>query len=376
MSRPVLRIEFLALGLAQISPTIAQAEQPPADQASAQAAYEAGDFAMARRILEALVAASPQDPDLLRRLAAAQAAAGDLAAAQGSIDTAESLAPGDPDIQLARANILLWRGNLPAARASADELAWRRPDYPGLSELDAAVGAAERARRLRLQSVAAGASLSQARFASGGETTWSVQQAAVVLGWDEGKRASLEIEREDRGAVDTRLSGRIDWVAGDHALYLSASATPAADFREDWSLGGGGEVKLSERTRLLAGLRYAAYSGKDVGILRLGVRRQLSEAVSLTGEAIQLFGSGADYRVGGTVRADYQPSEGPSLFLIAASYPDTEVDGTRQLRSAAIGTAIPLGSGLSLRLTGEYENRNDSSERTSVNAGISWSLGR
>lgn len=375
MSRSVFRFAILALGLAQTSAAIAQAEQPPADRTSAQVAYEAGDFAMARRILEALVAASPQDPDLLRRLAAAQAADGDLTAAQKSIDAALSLAPGDPDIQLARANILLWRGNFPEARASAAELARQRPDYPGLSDLDAAVGTAERAARLRLQSAAVGASLSQARFASGGETAWSVQQAAVVLGWDEGKRASFEIEREDRGAVDTRLSGRIDWPADDHALYLSASATPAADFREDWSLGGGGEVRISERTRLLAGLRYAAYSGDDVGILRLGVRRQLSDAVNLTGEAVQLFGGGADYRVGGSVRADYVPSEGASLFAVAASYPDTEVDGTRQLHSAAIGTAIPLGSGLSLRFTGEYENRKDSYERTSVNVGISWSLG-
>lgn len=367
----------VALGASVIvaGPATAQDATVAADREAAQAALAAGDFARAREILQGLLAASPDNADLLRRLAAAQAADRDLAAAQQTIDRALALAPEDADIQLARANILLWRGNLDEARKQAGVVAARRPGYPGLAEFTAAAAALEDTQRPRVRSVSVGQSVSRAKFAMADATTWTTQHAAIVLGLNELDRATLEIEREDRSLVDTRLAGRLDFSAGQHRIFLTGSATPEADFRERWSLGAGAELRLADRTELLAGLRHADYRFDNVTVLRLGLRQRLTPSLTVTGETIQLFGGGEGYRFGGSLRADVTPVSGPSFFVIGAMYPDAEVDGTRQLRSVAAGTVIALGSGFSLRLAGEYENRKDSYERIGANVGLVWSFG-
>ena len=365
----------LGAGVIAAVPVMAQDAAIAGDREAAQSALAAGDVARARAILLGLLDASPDDADLLRRLASVDAADRDLTAAQQTIDRALALAPDDADIQLARANILLWRGKLDEARTQAGVVASKRPGYPGLAEFAAAAAALEDRQRLRVQSMSIGQSVSRADFDMADATTWTTQQAAIVLGLNELDRATLEIEREDRGLVDTRLAARLDFAAGEHRIYLTGSATPEADFRERWSLGAGAEVRLADRSELLVGIRHADYRFDDVTILRLGLRQRLTPSLSVTGETIQLFGGGEDYRFGGSLRADVTPVSGPSFFLIAAMYPDAEVDGTRQLRSVAAGTAISLGSGLSLRLAGEYENRKDSYERVGANAALVWSFG-
>lgn len=367
----------LALGASLLMAAPAQAQDPGAadDRAAAQTALAAGDYSRAREILQRLLAATPDDSDLLRRLAAVEAAAGDLSAAQQTIDRALALAPDDADVQLARANILLWRGKIEQARSQAGEVAANRPDYPGLAEFVAAAEAREASGRFRVRSIAIGQSVSRADFAAAESTTWTAQQGAIVFGWNETDRATLEIEREDRRLVDTRVAGRLDLAAGRHRVFLTGSVTPEADFRESWSLGAGADLQLAKGTELLVGLRYADYRSDDVSIVRIGLRQRLTPALSVTGETIQLFGGGEDYRFGGSLRADLVPPRGPSYFVIAASYPDAEVDGTRQLRSLAAGTAIPLGKGFSLRLAGEYEDRKDSYERLGANVGLVWSFG-
>ncbi|UIP07811.1 tetratricopeptide repeat protein [Erythrobacter sp. SDW2] len=345
------------------------------DIAAAQSAFASGDFDRAKVILQELLLASPKDADLWRRLAAVEAAAGDLLAAQQTIDRALQLAPDDPDVQLGRANILLWRGKLTEAQAQAAVVAQKRPDYPGLAEFAAAAAARDASRQLRIRSVSAGTTVSRADFSLAEGVTWTAQQAALGVGWGENSRATLEIEREDRGLIDTRVAGRLDFAAGPHRVFLTGSITPDADFRESWSLGTGAEVGLTDGTELLLGLRYADYRFDDVAIVRLGLRQRVTPWLSVTGETIQLFGGGEDYRLGGSLRADLSPINAPSFFIIAASYPDAEVDGTRQLRSLAAGTAIPLGDGFSLRLAGEYEDRKDSYERVGANIGLVWSFG-
>lgn len=365
----------LGAGVITAVPATAQDVVVAADREAAQAALAAGNTARARAMLQDLLAASPDDADLLRRLAAVEAADRNLAAAQRTIDRALALAPEDADIQLARANILLWRGKLDEARTQAGAIASKRPGYPGLEEFAAAAAELEDTQRLRVRSLSVGQSVSRADFKMADATTWTTQQAAVVLGLNELDRATLEIEREDRGLVDTRLAGRLDFSAGQHRIYLTGSATPRADFRERWSLGAGTELRLADQTELLVGLRYADYRFDDVTVLRLGLRQRLTPSLTVTGETIQLFGGGEDYRFGGSVRADVTPVSGPSFFVIAAMYPDTEIDDTRQLRSVAAGTAIALGSGFSLRLAGEYENRKDSYERVGANVALVWSFG-
>lgn len=347
-----------------------------ADRETAQAAYANGDFDQAKAILGHLLRERPDDPDLLRRMAAVEAAMGDLAAAQDTIDRAASLAPQDADIQLARANILFWNGRRDEARVSAEGIRRRHGDYPGLAALERNIARQQRDAALRVQSISVGQSVSRASFESGDTQDWGVTRASLAAGWAASSTAVIEIEREDRTAVDTRVSARVDLPAGPHRVFLAGSATPDADFRENWSVAAGADVQVGARTQLLGDVRFAEYRLEDVTVAGAGIRHYLSDKFVLTGRSIHLFGGGEDYRLGGSIRADYLPANGPSYFAILASYPDAEVDGTRQLRAIAGGVKIDFARHYALRLSAEYESREDSYDRLGFGASLSWLFGQ
>ena len=348
---------------------LAQSTDP---RAAVQAAYVAGDFSRARSLLAPLIAVTPEDPDLLRRLALIEAAQGNLAAAQGAIDRAALRAPTDPDIVLARANILMWRGQIAGARREAAGVAAHHPGYPGLAELNSAIERAEAQRAFRLVSIDLGGTVARATFASGLGRTWSAQRASAVVGWGDDATATVEADREKRDVADTRVAARIDLPAGNGRVFASGTITPNADFRERWSVMAGGEVPVATGTTMLIDGRFAAYRAADIGVVGLGARFDLGRGVALTARSIHLLGGGESYRLGGSLRADYEPARGPALFAIVASYPDTEADGTRQLWSVAGGARFLMAEHLILGLAAEHESRRGSYRRTGVSLNLGW----
>jgi hypothetical protein len=235
MMRWLTYLAILAASAAFALP--ADAQVTDGERAAVQAAYVAGDHARAEQMVTALLERSPQDPDLLRRLAAVQAAKGDLGAAQATIDRAYGLAPRDPDIQLARANILFWRGRYAEAGRQADLMASQHPDYPGLQRLKASLSGAMDARRFRLRSADIGGSVSDASFAFGSRQTWYVQRGSVAAQWGDGRSASLGIEREERLVTDTQIAGRIDIAGGRHRFFVTVRPGAwAAGQRSRWAM--------------------------------------------------------------------------------------------------------------------------------------------
>lgn len=354
----------------------ALAQISASDREAVQEAYVAGDVVRAEQLLAELLTKSPQDPDLLRRLAAVQATKHDLGMAQATIDRANDLAPEDPDIQLARANILFWRGRIAEARLQVGQIAQRHPDYPGLDTLQTSLREVVEARRFRLRSVGAGASVSDASFASGASQKWYVERGSVSAQWGEGRSASLDIEREERLATDTHIAGRVDIAEGSNRFFLAGTVTPNPDFRETWSLGGGAEVPMGKHSTLLIDGRFAEYTGDDVAAFGFGLRQSLSSRLQLSARSIHLFGGGDDYRFGGALRADYSHPQLADFFAIVASYPDVENDGAQQLRAVAVGARRPLSNRLTLGLTGEYESRENSYDRTAVSLDLRWRIGK
>jgi YaiO family outer membrane protein len=345
------------------------------DRETAQLAYVSGDYTASKQTLETLLAANPDDPDLLRRLAAVDAAMGDLASARKSIDRALSLAPDDGDIQLARAYILLWSNEITAAHRQAEELAASRPEYPGLAEFSVSLDRVQETRALKLRSLHAGTSLSNADFSAGQTQTWFTQRAAAAVSWAVSSGASLEIEREDREQTDTQFRGRVDLPLSSDRIFITASVTPNPDFRSNWSIGAGGEIAHGDSGELLLDASFAEYSSNDVVALGAGYRHRFSAKFSASARTIHLFGGGEDYRLGGVLRADYTRTDLPDLFAIIASYPDTEIDGTRQLRAIAGGAMFALSDSLQLRISGEYESRESSYKRTAIGIDLSWRPG-
>ena len=357
------------------SPIEAAAQVSPDARSAVQDAFVAGDLERADQILQELLEQSPADPDLLRRQAAIQAARKDFESAQATIDQALALAPRDADIALARANILLWRGEWKQAREQADRVAAANPGYSGLGQLVEALDRVESERKLQMRSVGVGGSISDARFASGVARTWSVQRGSLAVGWGQGTIAALEVEREERAQTDTRIAARIDFVEADGRFFVAASGTPEPDFRETWSLGGGAEFDLDESNMIQLDGRFGAYRNQNVVAFGAGFRRRISRTIEATARSIHLFGGGEAYRLGGALRVDYRDPRLPELFATVATYPDAEVDGTRQLRAVGGGARFSLTEKLGIGITGEYESRDRSYRRTAFSLDLRWRFG-
>ena len=342
--RPLFALAAIVCFSALSQPASAQSDID--QRAEAQAAYLAGDYVGAQAMFESLLQERPGDADLLRRLANVQAARGNLAEAMQTIDRALAIAPADLDIQLARANILSWLGRPLEARRQADAIAHVRADYPGLSETFAAIGRLEKEDRIRLFSASIGGSASRVRFPGRGSETWTTTNASIAVALAPRVRAAFEADREDRRPVDTRLATRLDLLHTGGSAYVGGSVTPNADFRESWSISAGAEQLIGQGTTLLLDARYASYRFDETGVLGLGVRQTVGRDLSATVRTIHLTGSGEGYRFGASLRVDYAPEDRTGWFVTGASYPDTEADGTAQVRALSVGTAVPLSESL------------------------------
>ena len=355
--------------VAMTAPAFAQDGAAPreAQLETIEQARIAGDYAQAREGLERLLAQSPDDADLLRRLASVSAAQGRLDEAQRQIDRASRIAPDDLDIQLARANILYWRGDFDGAERQAAAIASLEPGYPELDILRAKLDAERRRDAVRVTALAIGGGISEIQFDNRGDETWSSQTAALGLALSRDSGIGFAVEREERAVTDVRLSARADHRLGDNSIYVSGSVVPDPDFRESWGIGAGGEADIGKNARLLVDLRYADYRNREVFVAQPGLRVALGDAFSVTGRAINLFGGGEDYRIGGALQLDYRPEQRPGGFAVVSSYPDVEADGVRQLRSAALGIDLPLAERLTLTTVAAYEDRKNSYRRISGN---------
>lgn len=355
----VLFIGIFGSPLAAQGPDASRAEKLD-DAAEARAE---GNFDRARQILLPMLAASPDDPDLLRRLAMVEAGAGQLDLALDRIDQAARLAPDDLDVALARAYILYWRGDISATQRAASAIAARDPDYPELDRLTALLTRQEAADGLQMRAISVSAGISDIKTEAGFGQTWNTQCLAAAFDVSRGNTITLGVMREERASIDTRISARADHRIADGVIYVAATAVPSPDFQERWSVGAGGELQVTDSVTALADVRVADYDTGTIAALQPGLSIALDRDFTLSGRAINIFGGDDGYRLGGSVRLDYGRERDTSLFLIAASYPEAEADGLRQLRSLAAGVRLPVSDTLALSAAGSYENRANSYRR-------------
>lgn len=320
--------------------------------------------------------ADPGNSDLLRRLAAAEAARGDLPAAQAAIDRAAKIAPNDNDVLLARARVLFWSGRVADARAQLGVVAARDADYPELAELEEAISRSENEGRKLRGGLAISTGISEIEFDRGGSSTWKSIGGTAFARVGSRSTVSGTVDYEERASSDVRLGIRLDRRIGRGDLFVAASLTPHADFREKYNLSVGGELPVAANVDLLFDLRYAEYNANGITTLRPALRFRATPRFSLTAQWINLFQKEGGYRSGFSARTDYALESGGSLYLGAATYPDTEAGITRQVRSAFAGLGVPLTDSLTLRGAVEYDNRHRSYERKAITIGLGWRFGR
>ena len=323
--------------------------------------------------LEAQADVSPENADLLRRLASAHAVAGRLDLALAAIDRARTIAPDDLDIRLARARILLWSGNRADARAEADAVTARDPLYPELADIRAAL-----ARPVVSQRPGLAASIGRASVdLSGGSQVWTTLTGTGFMPLKAGTIASVTIDVEARRNTDVRFTARIDGRLSKGEVYAAIAATPKADFRERLSIAGGMVYPVRRGLDATIGLRHARYAGVSVTVAEPGVRLRLAgDRLIVSGKWINLFRSDDGHRSGVAVRSDLSLGSDRVLFAGGASYPDTEAGVTRQVRALYAGVAIPISDQISFRFTGEHERRVASYTRRGATVGVVWRMGR
>lgn len=317
--RPSARVgASIAAALFAAVPAWAQSGDPAL--ASALAARESGRTQDAVERFETLARERPGDATVLRLLGVSYAAAGRYGPAAATLEAAQRLAPGDRDIALARARVALWRDRPAEATAITDAIAAAEPDNVELPALRAWIAAARSPARRIGVTIAQGVSRVSLR---GGKRTWT--ETVLAGDFDVGRGATLtgEVEHFDRGRLaDTRGGVRIDAVILPALrAYVGASATPNADFREGWSLRGGGEAKLGTLFTATLDARYADYGRSGIVAIEPGLRVATRDArlflalrsINLIDDAGKLrTGAGADRLVG--VVGDAAVRGGCSLF--------------------------------------------------------------
>ncbi|MBC2778133.1 YaiO family outer membrane beta-barrel protein [Parasphingopyxis marina] len=342
--------------------------------AAGLAAREAGDHAAASAHFARALAADPDNANLLRLLGTSYAFQGRHAEAVTMLERARALAPDDLDIRAALARAYLWSGREGQAADELNAIEARDPDNADLALIRAQLRrpAPDGTPRGGGGGVYANQTVAWIDLASGKRTWYETTLGAYVRASD---RLSLggEVERADR-VFATDVTGRVraDMALGDATRgYVSISATPNADFREQWGVRAGVEQDVGAAITLLADFRYAQYASGDVIVAEPGVRLFFGRnRASLTGKMINLRDIEGDHRIGWSGRLDVPLPEGILAFAGAATYPDTEAGITRRVRAVYAGAAIPVADRITLRLTGDYEERESSYERAAVSIGL------
>ena len=369
-----MRISLLVLtAIAVATPAAARRLDTPLQQALAE--QEAGRPKTAIALLERMALNRPSDANIRRLLGGAYASAGRYGDARRILAEAQRLAPQDNDIRLARARVELWSDNRGRARSLLQEVAEREPDNRELAEVKAAVERAE--GPVRGPGLALAQTIAPVRFADGSRRTWSTTTLSGDIGLDARTRLSADIEHEDRGlAHDTRLAARLDRRMAYGSAYLAGAVTPHADFREQWSIQGGGEVQLTSQVMATLDVRHADYGTTTSNAVTPGVRfAPADHKTSLWLRSINLWNAG-EHQNGWSARLDHTPSDALQLFAGAATYPDTEAGVTRRVKSVYAGGAVALSKNLTLRLTADREHRAQSYRRTGFTVGVGWRFGR
>ncbi|MDP5277944.1 YaiO family outer membrane beta-barrel protein [Sphingomonas sp. DG1-23] len=343
----------------------------------ARAAIARGDKAAAIARLEAASIAWPNDPEVLRLLGSAYAYAQRYREAIATLRAAQVLAPEDLDIRAALARAHLWSGDRDAARRELAAIEARDPGNADLAAIRNQLALPQGERATTRRGVFASQSVARVTPDNRPDRTWWTTTLGAFGPIARGTTLSVEAEREDRGvAVDTHLLARVDHqFSPGWRGYLTAAATPEADFREQWSIRGGIEADMSRRVTLLADVRHADYGQTQVTAVEPGIRFGVPALrSSATLRMINLWDERGEHRSGWSARVDTGTRSGAGLFAGVASYPDTEAGITRRVRSVFAGAAIPVSADVTIRATGEYERRVDTYTRKGLSVGLQLRL--
>lgn len=305
--------------------------------------------------------------------AVAARAAGKPAEAKRLLQSWLAAHPADVDARLQLAYVELALGNLHEAQREFDAVLRQAPDYrdarDGLALVAARRSAADTNGRSFLLLEGAVSDL------SGGAPNW--HEVGLEGELPAGSAATIggRVSYYRRfGLEDIELIGR----AGLHPsenLWLRAhiGGTPNAQFRPEFSFGGGGDFRLSSgnATVLTFDGSYQRFPLQNVVTVNPGVVQYLGNGrgwVTLRG--IGTVADGGRLQVGALVRGDYVPDEGWRLFVGAANGPDTDLGVITRVTSLFGGIEAPISERFALTSALARDWRNSVADRTELRLGV------
>jgi YaiO family outer membrane protein len=324
-------------------PSAALAQQASAYEQGVAARHD-GRPAEAAALLRAWLAEHPEDIDARLQLAFAELALGRLDEAEAGFNAVLAAAPDYADARTGLAQV--------AARRTAPD-AGQRPELTVEGALSDLEGAAndwhEAGVRLRLPAAPA--------------TT--VEGAGTYY-----RRFGLE---------DVELAGTLVHRAGEDLwLRAEASATPGADFRPRWGVGGGLDWRFSggpTASVLTLDARHQDFPAQHVTTLSPGFVQYVADGQAwITARAFGVIPEGDDLQVGWLLRGDLVPADRYRLFAGIADGPDTDLGVVTDVTSLFGGVEVPLGPRFGFTASVGREWREVGADRTDFRLGFKVGL--
>ena len=366
-------MKLVAAALALVLGCASAAAQAPGDvYDQAVQARMAGDHARAVELLGPVVASDPRNADAQLQLGLALLGLNRLDEAEAAFKRALALAPDYTDARLGLARVEQRRGNWVAAEAELAQVDLSHPEAGPLSRQIAAGAAAARLSRWRVDLDLARAFLTQ------DQPDW--REGSVRLGHQASQAtavsAGLEVSRRF-GLKDAYGELRVEHRLPDNqgSVYIFAGGTPEADFRPEWQLGLGGEVRLrpgGTATLLTLDVRQARYRLGDIQTLNPGIDQYLDSGRAWIGARwINIFENGRHHS-GWLVRGDRIVTERLRLFAGAADAPDTSEGFVVDTFSMFGGFAYDVDERLTVRASLAHDDRDTGADRMQLGLGAGW----
>ncbi|MFN6934489.1 MAG: YaiO family outer membrane beta-barrel protein [Tsuneonella sp.] len=276
--------------------------------------------------------------------------------------------PEDVDAQLQLAYAELALGQLDAAEAGFEAVLLAAPDYAdarsGLDRVRARRVQAGESGRVQIAIEGAFSDL------SGSPNGWTEVAFDVEAPFAETTLGGRISHYRRFGLDDVEFTGRLGFHPSENLwLRLHLGTTPNADFRPEFEIGGGADLRLAGNpaTVLTFDTAYQKFPLQDVFSINPGVVQYFEEGRTwLTLRGIGTVAGNTALQVGALVRFDHAPKDRWRLFAGAATGPDTDLGVITRVKALFGGIEAPLGTGISAGTSLSREWREVGGDRTEL----------
>lgn len=331
-------------------------------------------LALAIALLAAATPAFAQDSDYDRAVALRQA--GDAAAAAALLEARVAAQPDDVDARVQLGYALLALGRPAEAEAQFEAVLAQSPEYADARDGLALAQARKEGERREAFVLVEGA-LSDL---PAGIDDW--HEAGVTLALPVAASDTLELRAswfERFGLEDTEAAALYTHRAGtDTWLRVGASVAPGADFRPEIGLVAGVDRRLAggpQATVVGLDAQFRSFPAQDVFSLSPSITQYLGDgSFFLTARALALAAEDDRLRVGGSLRGAWEPGDRRRLFAGVAAGPDTDLGVVTDTWSLFGGGELPIGARLSVVGSLAREWREGPADRTEFRIGLKVGL--